>query len=385
VWQDFAFACALYPQSEDFARQVEAEIESVVRKLRNHPSIALWCGDNEVDMMYLRYGLAPEANRLNRDIVPRAVHRHDPYRAYIPSSPHLPPAAMDQPDPLSSVPEQHLWGPRGYYKGRFYTNHTAHFIGEIGYHGCPNVSSIARFISPESLWPWHADGGWNDEWQIHSVYHWGHRGIDRDRIALMADQISELFGQVPSDLHGFALASQIVQAEAKKFFIESTRLRKWSTSGILWWNVIDGWPQFSDAVVDYYFAKKLAYHYIRRSQRHVCMIMGEPFTNGVLPVTVCNDTHRDTTVQFRVADGETDQEVCSGEITVPAGENHQVASVRRHAGVVGLFLLEWTANGERMGNHYVHAHPPLSLDRYLEWLEKIARLDEPFQASRIAR
>ena len=63
--------------------------------------------------------------------------------------------------------------------------------------------------------------------------------------------MSKLFGAVPDDLETFALASQITQAEAKKFFIESTRLRKWRTSGILWWNVIDGWPQFSDAIVDY--------------------------------------------------------------------------------------------------------------------------------------
>ena len=51
---------------------------------------------------------------------------------------------------------------------------------------------------------------------------------------------------------GFGLASQIAQAEEKKTFIESTRPRKWNTSSILWWNVIDGWPQFSDAVVDYH-------------------------------------------------------------------------------------------------------------------------------------
>ena len=62
----------------------------------------------------------------------------------------------------------------------------------------------------------------------------------------------------------------------KKFFIESTRLRKWQTSGILWWNLLDGWPQFSDAVVDYYFGKKLAYHYIRRAQRPVCVFISEP-------------------------------------------------------------------------------------------------------------
>jgi beta-mannosidase len=90
--------------------------------------------------------------------------------------------------------------------------------------------------------------------------------VDRDRIRLMANQVREMFGAVPDSLGTFALASQIVQAEAKKFFVESTRLRKWRTSGVLWWNVIDDWPQFSDAVVDTYFGKKLAYYYLWRVQ-----------------------------------------------------------------------------------------------------------------------
>ncbi|HPN73271.1 MAG TPA: hypothetical protein PKZ41_04675, partial [Candidatus Omnitrophota bacterium] len=54
------------------------------------------------------------------------------------------PAAVGHPD---RMPEQHLWGPRDYFKGDFYTHHTAHFVSEIGYHGCPNVSSLRRFLS----------------------------------------------------------------------------------------------------------------------------------------------------------------------------------------------------------------------------------------------
>ncbi len=78
----------------------------------------------------------------------------------------------------------------------------------------PNVSSIRRFIFPEHLWPWQE----NDEWQVHSVYHWQHKAVDRDRIQLMANQVRELFGAIPGDLETFALASQITQAEAKEFF-----------------------------------------------------------------------------------------------------------------------------------------------------------------------
>jgi len=98
VWQDFAFACCRYPQTEEFLARVRAEVQAVVEKLRNHPSLALWCGDNEVDMAYVADGLSPEHNRLTREVIPQVVHRCDPYRAYVPSSPHVPPSVEAHPD-----------------------------------------------------------------------------------------------------------------------------------------------------------------------------------------------------------------------------------------------------------------------------------------------
>jgi beta-mannosidase len=380
VWQDFAFACCRYPQTEDFIAQVRRESEVVVQARRNHPSLVIWCGDNEVDQAFISQGLSPEHNRLTREVLPQVVHRLDPFRAYMPSSPYISPAAAQESDPYWATPEQHLWGPRGYYKSPFYTDHRASFIGEIGYHGCPNVASIKRFISPERLWPWQD----NDEWQTHAVYHWLHGAVDRDRIALMANQVRELFGVVPDTLEAFALASQIVQAEAKKFFVESARLRKWRTSGILWWNVIDGWPQFSDAVVDYYGGKKLAYHYIRRVQEPVCVMIGEPGPGKYLPVVIGNDSQRDANVSYRVLD-LTGTTLVDGQAVVPANQNWQVARIRAFAGERRLLLMEWEVEGDLLGNHYVAGLPPLSLPEYRDWLAAIASMQKAFDAGSVAR
>ncbi|NLE43248.1 MAG: glycoside hydrolase family 2 [Chloroflexi bacterium] len=380
VWQDFAFACCRYPQTEPFLAQVRSEVEAVVRRLRNHPSLVLWCGDNEVDMAYASEGLPPEWNRLTREVIPGVLRRCDPHRDYVPSSPYIPSVLHADRDAALRTPEQHLWGPRGYFKGDFYARHSACFIGEIGYHGCPNVSSIQRFISPDSLWPWQD----NDEWLAHSVHHWQHRVIYSDRVRLMVNQVRELFGTVPDDLGSFALASQITQAEAKKFFVESTRLRKWRTSGILWWNVLDGWPQFSDAVVDYYFGKKLAYHYLWRVQRPVCMIVGEPGRGNYLPLIVSNDSLQTVAVHFSVRDGDSQEQLLEGALAVPANQNWQVGRIRAFAGEQRLLLLEWTLDGERYGNHYVACHPPFSLDRYRVWLRSIARLPRSFEADDVA-
>lgn len=385
VWQDFAFACAIYPQTSDFLEQVRHEAECVVRKLRNHASLAIWCGDNEIDAFYVMAKLAPEQNRLTREVIPQVVHRLDPHRDYVPSSPYVPPSLSRDPDVWTRTPEQHLWGPRGYFKSPFYVQHSAHFIGEIGYHGCPNVSSLRRFLSPDKVWPWAPAGGKNDEWQTHAVYHWQHDAIDRDRIQLMANQVREFFGAIPDDLAAFALASQISQAEAKKFFVESTRLRKWQTSGILWWNVLDGWPQFSDAVVDYYFARKLAYHYLRRAQQPVALIVGEPGPGKYLPVVVCNDTRRTVAVRFAVEDAERGDIVAEGSFTSPANENWQVAHLRTFAGEQRLYLLRWEVEGVAYGAHYLAGHPPFALERYRHWLALIAALPQPFDAAAVAQ
>ncbi|MCL6430006.1 MAG: glycoside hydrolase family 2 [Anaerolineae bacterium] len=381
VWQDLAFACARYPQTEEFFAQVRAEVEAVASKLRNHASLALWCGDNEIDTVYVHEGLSPEHNRLSREVIPQVLHGCDPYRHYVPSSPYVPPSIGLASNVWVVTPEQHLWGPRGYFKSPFYTHHSAHFIGEIGYHGCPNVSSIRRFISPENLWPWEH----NDEWLVHSVYHWQHHTHDRDRIKLMANQVRELFGSIPRDLETFALASQIVQAEADKFFVESTRLRKWSTSGILWWNLLDGWPQFSDAAVDYYFGKKLAYYYLRRVQHPVCVIVGGPGPDKYLPVIICNDSRQPARVQYCIRDAQSEEGVVvEGTFTVPANQNWQVDRIRTYASDQRLYLITWEVDGEAFGNHYLAGHPPFSLEQYRGWLTAIAALPMSFDAAAIA-
>ncbi len=374
VWQDFAFACCRYPQDDAFLERVRGEAETVVRRLRNHPSLALWCGDNEIDECYTSDGLSPEHNRITREVLPRIVHRHDPGRHYVPSSPYR------SPDARGDLPEQHLWGARGYFKSPHYTQHTANFIGEIGYHGCPNVSSIRRFISEEGLWPWEN----NPQWRVHDVSHLGHNAADRNRIKLMANQIREYFGAIPETLEDFALASQIVQAEAKKYFIESTRQRKWRTSGILWWNVLDGWPQFSDAVVDYYFGKKLAYWYIRRVQRPVCVMLGEPGRDKYLPVIAANDTLQDAALRFEVS-GIDDEILCTGEMTIPALQNWQVGRIRTYASEKRLYLIHWAIDGKAFGNHYISGTPPFTQGDYRDWLGHIAGLPEPFDPDSVAK
>ena len=379
IWQDFAMACGRYPQTDDFAKALRVEAEAVVRKLRNHPSIALWAGDNECDEGYFHNGLDPNTNRLTRQVLPDVIRRLDPHRPFLPSSPYHAPAIFAARNG-QLMPERHLWGPRDYYKSRFYTESRYHFVSEIGYHGCTNRSSMERFLSPGALWPRQ-----NDEWRIHAADCTESPGAYAYRIELMAKQIGELFGSVPDDLDSFILASQISQAEAKKFFVEMTRIGKFRRTGVLWWNLIDGWPQFSDAIVDWYFGKKLAWHYLRRAHRPILVMVGEP-DDWRCRVVLGNDSRRVTDVMYRLYDADSDETLLEGRAMAPANANVDLGSIPASRGAQRLFLIEWeTAEGERGGNHYLLGAPPFDLARYRRWLDRIAAIPIPFDAGSVGK
>ncbi len=304
IWQDFAMGCGVYPQTEDFAVRLTAEAESIVRKYRNHCSLVLWAGDNECDQFACHSAATqrrdPNTNRLTRQVLPAVLQRLDLSRPYLPSSPYIDEEAYQTGLPTT---EEHTWGPRDYFKGRYYRNTVCRFASEVGYHGCPEPASLQRFLSPKALWPWRVSperDEANAEWLAHatcpdasalSPYAY--------RIPLMSRHIVTLFGEEPKDLFSFAAASQISQAEAKKFFIESFRIQRAVRTGILWWNLIDAWPQISDAVVDYYGNKKLAYAYIKRSQAPVALMCDEPNENG-LSLYGVSDLEKTVCVQWKL-------------------------------------------------------------------------------------
>ena len=367
VWQDFAMACARYPQDEAFLDTMRVEAEAIVRRLRNHPSLALWAGDNECDEAHLWAGrLDPNQNRITREALPQVVRRCDPWRPYLPSSPYIAPAVFAAGD-HSLMPEDHLWGPRGYYKAPFYTQSAAHFISEIGYHGCPAVDSLRQFLSPDALWPWQD----NDEWRIHAADTTPEPGPYAYRIELMAKQIRELFGIEAETLEDFVLASQIVQAEAKKFFVERVRLGKWRRTGVLWWNVMDCWPQFSDAIVDYYFRRKLAYLYLKRVQRPACIMVAEPEA-GKCRVALGNDGREAIRGHFTIRDADTDELLLEGAAEAGPNGNRDLGAIPADPSRQRLFLIEWELNGEKGFNHYLLGSPPFELARYRAWLAKLA-------------
>lgn len=375
VWQDFSMGCTIYPMDEGFSEKIRKEVKSVVIKLRNHPSIALWAGNNENDAALsweLRdFNIDPNRDKISRIVIPEVIYEFDPTRPYLPSSPYYSPESYALGNNERLLPEQHLWGPRGYYKAPFYTDVDAHFVSEIGYHGCPNKESLEKMFDKEYVYPWKKGTfEWNDQWQTKaSRYHqYSDQTINRNN--LMINQVKELFGEIPTDLDQFIFASQVVQAEAKKFFIEFWRSDKFKRTGILWWNLRDGWPVVSDAITDYYNSKKLAYYYIKRVQYDACAMIGDA-KNGNHPVTVVNDTREEKNGTVIVKDIDTKKTIFSGRFVVPANGKTVVGFIPQTE-KQAMWLVEYTIGDEKKYiNHYLAGKAPFKLSDYQSWYKEL--------------
>lgn len=372
VWQDFAMGCAVYPDEEQFAQVLKEEAVYQIKRLRNHPSLALWAGDNECDLALEWAGIRqnPNQNNLTRNILKRLVEMHDYSRPYLPSSPFVSNSTFHQ---EGLMPEEHLWGPRDYFKGPYYKDTFTHFASETGYHGFPSLKSLAQFLeNPEMIFK--EDGSATNEYLAHAA------SMEEDpsapyayRIKLAYNQVVTLFGKAEKEFCDFVRQSQISQAEAKKFFIEKFRIGKWKRTGIIWWNLLDGWPQVSDAIVDYYYTKKLAYHYIKRSQEPVCLMFDEP-ENGKLRLVAVNDFPDDKTISYTVKKWEmsanTDLEIVSGKNILPADISIRLAEVEISENEKQFYYIEWTMDGKTYKNHYFTNIINIDYQSYMQALKK---------------
>ena len=368
IWQDFAMGNTNYPQAREFERIIEEEIESFVKKVRNHPSIALWCSDNEIDYKNLSFELPSRDSSYNRiayEILPRLIQAHDPYRVLIKSSPEIPEGFH-----MYNVPEQHLWGARAWYRDDFYRKNTAKFISEYGFHGCPAPSGIRKYIPEEALWPLD-----NDIWAVHSTED---IRIERSngRNEMMRNHLRIMYGQVPEDLETFAKLSQIYQAEALKTMMENCRSRS-DCHGLIWWNMLDCWPQISDAVVDYYFNKKAAYFYMKRCHQPLLAFVRE-LKHWAHPVYISNHTRKAARVSLSISDGDTGETLLTGTYDIPAGQTLPVAEVKALVSDQRLLLIRYESEGRIYGNHFITGTPAYDPDTMLRWFEAIRQLPEPF-------
>ena len=132
---------------------------------------------------------------------------------------------------------------------------------------------------------------------------------------------------------------------------------------------MDGWPQISDAVVDYYYNKKLAYGYIKRSQAPFTVAAGE-IKNWHLPIFACNDTLSAVKGSLTVRDAESDEIILECDFTAKENTSVEIAKIPVYYSESRMFIFEWCINGEQGFNHYYLGYPPISLEKYATLMRK---------------
>jgi len=278
VWQDFFFACAIYPRSSEFLDLVRDEAEDIVRRLRNHTCLAAWCGDNESDMIEYDRGNDPAKNPINKRLLPEVVCRHDPQqRYYHPSSP------SGGPHPRSDWGgDKRNWGPKfphGNYQ--HIRQERARFISESGSKALPSLETIENAIPKALRWPILA----NRTWHLHAGDIDGHvRGDYCDD-----PQYLQFFAE-PKDLADAVEISQFANAWGVKLLVEQCRRRKYECGGILVWKMADSWACYDHGLFDFSMQPRSVYDWLKRTFQNVIASITQPLEDpSKLEAWVTND------------------------------------------------------------------------------------------------
>ena len=366
VWQDFMMACGIYPWDNTFSKIIATEVEQVVKRLRNHPSLALWSGDNECDMDANRWDprIDPNRNIITRKVIADIVYIHDVDRAYLPSSPYIDDFVFKT---KCEPSEAHTWGPRNFFKSSYYTSIKNAFVSENGYMGFPCVESLKKFIPQEKL---------NDlsclEYTIHSSNP-AEDSYFNFRMKMVEDEIIAMLGYLPKTIEEKVIACQIAEAEADKYFVEYMRCRKNERGGILIWNLIDGWPQVSDSLVDYYGVKKIAYRYLQHSYRDFTLVIDEH--DEVIDLYAVNDTLEDKNFNYELQDVEDGSVICAGKACVKANSVKKIFWGKKNK--YQTFIdIKWTEKEVEYHNHFICDIKLIDINKYLKCAKKLNLIAE---------
>ncbi|MEM9324462.1 MAG: glycoside hydrolase family 2 protein [Bacteroidota bacterium] len=298
IWQDFMFACTMYPSHLTFLQNVEQEAIQNIKRLRNHPSLALWCGNNEIHMGWHNWGWQEEFGydettqeelwsgylELFERRLPSLVQEHDPNSFYFPSSP----ISNWEADIDFTIGDNHYWGvwhgeaPFSEYKERI-----PRFMSEYGFQSFPLFQSVQQYTSPPD---WYLT---SDVMLLHQKHP---RGNELIRKYLLSGY------KKPKDFESFLYGSQVLQAEGISLAIESHRRHKPYCMGTLYWQMNDCWPVASWSSIDYYGQWK-ALHYAARKLYNDLLVSCD-IDDKEVRVHAINDAHEPKSVayQFEVFD-----------------------------------------------------------------------------------
>ncbi len=280
IWQDFMFACGTYPTTDaEFMANVKAEATDNIKRLRHHPCMALWCGNNEIEqgmggsgwqakLSWDDYGL------LWDKLLPELVAELAPQTAYWPGSPHTPIGDRnDHMDPTAG--DTHLWGVwHGKQPFEWYHTRPDRFVSEFGFQSFPEPATVYEYTLPQDrnitsyVMEHHQRSGIGNSTIIHYLLDWF---------------------RLSTSFDGTLWLSQILQGMAMKYAVEGWRRNMPRSMGALYWQLNDMWPAPSWSSLDWKGNWK-ALHYMARRFFAPLLITGvEDEVGGTVHIHATND------------------------------------------------------------------------------------------------
>ncbi len=374
VWQDFMFGNPWQPGTYSFKQNVAQEVEDQLKRLRNHPSIVLWCGNNEQENNFLQDSLhVTQIARLQMwqdyltvfsGIIPSLVARYDPGAAYWPSSPSgdyeetkaMNYRVLEDGDDVGGNEEfgdthdYSVWTSTNLLpRVPFSSEEDRHyrFVSEYGFQSMPEMRTIDSFTLPEDR-----TGTSTPVMTVHQK--------DPAAYATMLDYIRQYYGQ-PKDFSSLVYASQVVQAEFIKVVAEHLRRDRPRTMGSIFWQLNDCWPVVSASSIDYYGRWKALQYYARRF--YSPLLVSSRLRDGSLNVSVVSDETTPTTASLRVRVMKFDGTVLHSEthnVTIPALSSKvylQLPTQSYSDPAEKVAAMDLTVNGKQVSSNLMYLAP----------------------------
>ncbi len=352
VWQDFLYACAMYPDEDtEFMKNVADESTKAVIRLRNHASIVLWCGNNENQVGWANWGwnkMAPRhyGEKIYAELLPKICSELDSSRPYHPGSPYggEDPNSWDEGD----VHDWRVWHGGVPYQG--FEENTGRFISEWGLQGAAHIDTVKTYLSQKNQWPL------NELWKYHH--------LDSNKMEKYLVEFGE-----PKSVEEYVTLTQLAQAQTYKFTIESFRRRKFHCSGSLFWQYNDPWPTMCWSVVDYYHKPKASYFWSQRACQNILPVFKENH-DGSLEVWVINDTLRPVQGKLEILYQDFDGKIFERQklsISLSANASEKVSTIQNPKSIIrnpenGVIRCRLTVKNEIIENaHYLALFRDLKL------------------------
>lgn len=336
VWQDFMFAGTLYPYDSAFLNNVEAEACEQITRLALHPSLALWCGNNEVSEGYYNWGwqqsmgwseaddkaMKAGYDKLFGDLLAKVVAEYDGTRPYWPSSPSK---GWGRPESLTQG-DVHYWGVWwGEMPYEAYRDKVGRFNSEYGYQAYPDISTLQRLDPNAEL------SKDSELIAAHQKHARGTRQID--------DFICRYY-PYPTEFEDYVYMSQLSQAYGIGIAIEAHRTAKPDNMGTLYWQLNDSWPVVSWSSIDYYDNKKALQYHLKTLFAPVLLSLD---TKGDA-VYVTSDLRRNMEAKLKVSVRDfTGNTLFEKEMPVTLTENQNKKLP------IDRFVSRWKGYGKRKG------------------------------------